>query len=175
MAHLLLGQKHLTDQRKTNQILNTFISARKIKILFLKAFRNFCKAAKTNEIESAYVPLRLQIQTNQGWLQRLGIRCGRDGSQFLLVHPCFSSWAFVVHVCVETSRGTTRAAVTFMVVVEDAVVGAGVRMRVPEGGRAEAERRGHVLHLGQSLLQLSPQSLHEPVGGHSPNPLKLGF
>lgn len=68
-------------------------------------------------------------------------------------------------MCVSRPAGGQHTAVTFMVVVEDAVVGAGVRMRVPEGGRAEAERRGHVLHLGQSLLQLSPQSLHEPVGG----------
>lgn len=78
----------------------------------------------------------------------------------------------MVHVCDEASRGTVSAAVTFMVVVEDAVVGAGVGMRVPEVGRAEAERRGLVLHLRQSLLQLSPQSLHEPVKTHSPNPLK---
>lgn len=62
--------------------------------------------------------------------------------------------------------------VTFMVVVEDAVVGTLVGMRVPEGGRAEAERRRLVLHLRQSLLQLSPQSLHEPMETHSPNPLK---
>lgn len=70
------------------------------------------------------------------------------------------------------SSGTVGAALTFMVVVEDAVVGAGIGMRIPEGGCAEAERRGLLLHLRQSLLQLSPQSLQEPAETRSPNLLK---
>lgn len=72
-------------------------------------------------------------------------------------------------VLVTASSGTVSAALTFMVVVEDAVVGAGIGMRIPEGGCTEAEGRGLLLQLRQLLLQLSPQSLREPVETHHPN------
>lgn len=47
--------------------------------------------------------------------------------------------------------------------MEDTVVGAGVGVRIPEVGCTEAERRRLHPLLRQSLLQLSPQSCHEPV------------
>lgn len=47
---------------------------------------------------------------------------------------------------------TVSAAITFMVIMEDAVVGAGIGMRLPKSGCAEAERRGLLLPLRQSLL-----------------------
>lgn len=43
-------------------------------------------------------------------------------------------------------------AITFMVVVEDTVVGTGIGMRIPKSGCTEAEGRGLLLHLSQSLL-----------------------
>lgn len=53
--------------------------------------------------------------------------------------------------------------ITFRIVVEDTVVCAGVGVGVPESGCTVAERRELQLLLRQSLLHLSPQSLHEPA------------
>lgn len=55
------------------------------------------------------------------------------------------------------------AAITFRIVVEDAVVGAGVRVGVPERGGTVAERWQLQLLLRQSLLHPGPQSLEEPA------------
>lgn len=77
------------------------------------------------------------------------------------------SYVKFMHACVWWAlQGATCAEVTFRVVVEDTVVGTVVGVWIPEGGCTEAEgRRLHPL-LRQSLLQPSPQSLHEPVNTH---------
>lgn len=63
--------------------------------------------------------------------------------------------------CAEREAGGT-----FGIVVEDAVVSAGVGVGVPERGGAAAERGGLQLLLRQSLLHLGPQSLDEPAQSH---------
>lgn len=49
------------------------------------------------------------------------------------------------------------------IVVEDAVVGAGVGVRLPEGRRAAAQRRQVQLLVGHSVPHLGSQSVNVPV------------
>lgn len=60
-------------------------------------------------------------------------------------------------------KAAVCAACTFWIVVEGAVISTGVRVRVPEGGGAAAERRELQLLSRHSLLNLSSQSLHQPA------------
>lgn len=66
-------------------------------------------------------------------------------------------------VCYRQVISEPSSVPTLRVVVEDAVVGAGVRVRVPETLPAAAERRKLHLLLLQLLLHLSPESLNEPT------------
>lgn len=65
-------------------------------------------------------------------------------------------------VFVAFDRRCDCAVFTFGVVVEEAVVSAGLRVSFPERGSTEAERRELDVSLRESLLQLSLQSLDEP-------------
>lgn len=67
-------------------------------------------------------------------------------------------------VCVESeAAGCVSSASTFGIVVEDAVVSAGVRVGVPERGCTAAERREVQLLLRQTFFHLSSQSVNEPA------------
>lgn len=66
------------------------------------------------------------------------------------------------YVCI----GIRCAVSTSGVVVEDAVVGASVGVGIPKRGGTAAESRKLQLHLRQTLLHLSSQSLNKPAESH---------
>lgn len=72
------------------------------------------------------------------------------------------AWSWVEGYDGEMQMG--RGAVpTSGVIVEDTVVGASVRVGVPERGCTAAQRGGLQLQLRQTLLHLSPQSIDKPA------------
>lgn len=98
---------------------------------------------------AVYPPPSLHTKAQHRWMQCFSVGCGRDGRLLLMLFLSFH-------------RLCCGADFTSGVVVEETVVCAGFRVCVPERRSTETKRRELYLPLGESLVQLSLQSLDEP-------------
>lgn len=103
----------------------------------------------TLSASAVHPPPSLHAKTQHRWMQCFSVGCGRDGRLLWMLFLSFH-------------RLCDGADFTSGVVVEETVVCAGFRVCVPERRSTETKRRELYLPLGESLLQLSLQSLDEP-------------